>query len=519
MKKIDPHGLDIFEQLKEKARQNGHISPSKELAHPERMDRMSHLLGNMYVDYSKQLIGLDTLNLLSQMAQTLKLEEAKESLANGGVRNASGQPLALHMALRSRKDKEILQTLEQMKTFCRDVISEKKKGFKGLPIENVVNIGIGGSALGPCMASEALSYEKNRINLHFVSNGDGHHLDLVLKKLIPETTLFIVSSKSFTTLETMLNFNAAKQWLLQGQRWEECRKHFVAVTTQVKKALEFDIPEEHIFKLPEEVGGRFSIWGSVGLSLALGVGFEKFSQLLDGAKEMDRHFLTAKVESNLPVQGALLNFWNTTLLGHGTWGILPYDQRLCHFPDYLGQLVMESNGKSTDRNEKRVSYQTAPVVWGGVGTNGQHAFFQLLHQGTQIVPCDFIVTAKVKHPYREHHEWVLANCLAQTRALFLGKSEEDEEAMIPFKTFEGKRPSTTIILKELTPFTLGMLMAFYEHQVFCLGHLQNICSFRSMGSGVGQGLGQGNSRCLEKYNLRSINRQATRNFIFFLLGR
>ena len=491
---MSPLQCAAFEKLRHRARSADGIDIRRELDRPGRIEATTHLLGDVYWDFSKNRIGPQELSLLNELARQMDIEGARDAMVAGEPINETEGRRVGHMALRSGREPEVRGVLEAMEAFCRSVICGDYGGCTGRAVTDVVNIGIGGSDLGPRMVVEALAYERNRLGVHFVSNVDGHHIDRVLDRLDPETTLFVVVSKTFTTLETMLNAKRAKEWLSDKTAASGCGRHFVAVTANARAAVEFGIDEEGIFGFWDWVGGRFSLWSSVGLSVALAVGFEKFVRLLDGASRMDEHFRTAPVERNVPVQAALLDFWYSALLGYATLGIFPYDQRLHCFPAYLQQLFMESNGKQTDRDGRKVAYPTCPVVWGEVGTNGQHAFFQLLHQGTWTVPCDFIAVAKAHHGDGRMHSWLLANCLAQTRALLMGRSAQEviaegtDEALVPFKTFGGGRPSTSLILKELNPSTLGMLAAFYEHRVFCLGHFQNVYSFDQWGVELGKAL-------------------------------
>ena len=440
-------------------------------------------LGDMFIDYSKNTLGPMERELLNGLALETDIEGEREAMFEGRYINKTENRQVLHTAFRDRENKQTQKTLEKMHAVCNLIISGQWKGYTGKPITDIVNIGIGGSNLGPQMAVSALRYKKNHLNIHFLSNLDGHDMDRLLQKLPRDTCLFIVTSKTFTTLETLLNANWAKSWFGEKAPLSTLNKHFLAVTNQTLQACKFGLPRENIFELPTWVGGRFSLFSPVGLPVALAVGFHNFQELLKGAFEMDCHFRTASIENNIPIQGALLNFWYSTLLGYETYGIFPYDQRLEGFIPYLQQLIMESNGKSVDREGKEIHYQTAPIVWGGIGTNIQHSFFQLLHQGTKTIPCDFILVAKPDHENREHHDKLLANGLGQTRALLLGHDDQN-----PFKRVGGGRPSTTIILKKLSPKNLGMLTAYYEHQVFCLGHLQNIYSFDQWGVELGKTL-------------------------------
>ena len=457
--------------------------PCADIENPVHVESMIHRLEDLWVDYSKNTIGPKEMSLLNQLALESKLEEAREALFKGDYINETENRPVLHPVLRAKKDKNILQSLQKMRSFCDQVLSGQRTGYSNKPFTNIVNIGIGGSNLGPQMVVSALHYFRGHLNIHFISSVDAHEMDRLLQKIPPQTTLFIVVSKSFTTLETLLNAKWAKNWLTDKRTGENWKQHVVAVTADASKAVEFGIDKENIFEFHQGVGGRFSICSPVGLSAALAVGLDHFQQFLDGAFKMDEHFQTAKVQQNIPIQKALLSFWYASVLGYETHGIFPYDQRLVQLIPYLSQMFMESGGKSVDREGNKVSYQTSPIIWGGVGTDIQHSFFQLLHQGTQRVPCDFIVVAKPEHSNHDHHRWLLANCLGQTKALMTGNLDDS-----PFKKCSGRRPSTTIILKQISPSNLGMLSALYEHQVFCLGHLQNIYSFDQWGVEIGKTL-------------------------------
>ncbi len=471
----------IFKELKRRVKKNP--SPSAELENEHHVKSMGHRLRDMFVDYSKNTVGAQDMALLNKLALESKIEEARDAMFEGQYINKTENRQVLHTAFRSPQNKHVQKSLKKMQSFCNQIIFGQRKGYTGKSITDIVNIGIGGSDLSLRMAVQALVYRRNHLKIHFVSNVDGHDMDILLGKIPLKTTLFIINSKTFTTLETILNAKWAKSWFLDKAPQEAWTKHFIAVTVDTVQAVEFGITRDNIFEFPQSVGGRFSLCSPVGLPVALAIGLENFQALLNGAYIMDRHFQTAEINNNIPIQGAVLSFWYSSLLGFETHGIFPYDQRFDGLVPYLQQLIMESNGKSINQEGEQIFYQTSPIIWGGIGTNVQHTFFQLIHQGVQRVPCDFIMVAKPEHKNQENHYWTLANCLGQTRALSLGKHDHN-----PFKTFTGQRPSTTIILKELSPLNLGMLFALYEHQVFCLGHLQNIYSFDQWGVELGKSL-------------------------------
>lgn len=467
---------------------------------------------NYLFDYSKNLVDSKTIELLLNLAKETQLETAIEKMFTGDKINETEDRAVLHTALRDFSDKEILvdgkdikpgikKVLNQMKTFSESVISGSHKGFTGKEITDVVNIGIGGSDLGPVMVCSALKHFKTRLDVHFVSNVDGNHLVEVVKKLNPETTLFIIASKTFTTQETMTNANSAKKWFLKSGATEaDIEKHFVALSTNIEAVKGFGIAEENIFEFWDWVGGRYSLWSAIGLSIVLFVGYGNFEQLLRGAHDTDRHFRTEPFERNVPVLMGLLGILYRNIFGAGTYAILPYSQYLDRFAAYLQQGDMESNGKSVDRNGEFVKYETGPIIWGEPGTNGQHAFYQLLHQGTELVPADFIAYAKSLNEVGEHQEILLANFFAQTEALAFGKteeevfselktsgkSEEETEFLLPYKVFVGNTPTNSFLFKELTPFTLGQLIALYEHKIFVQGVIWNIFSFDQFGVELGK---------------------------------
>ncbi|MBJ9236449.1 glucose-6-phosphate isomerase [Citrobacter koseri] len=468
----------------------------------------------MLVDFSKNRITEETLAKLQDLAKETDLAGAIKSMFSGEKINRTEDRAVLHVALRNRSNTPIIvdgkdvmpevnAVLEKMKTFSEAIISGQWKGYTGKAITDVVNIGIGGSDLGPFMVTEALRPYKNHLNMHFVSNVDGTHIAEVLKKVNPETTLFLVASKTFTTQETMTNAHSARDWFLSTANDEKhVAKHFAALSTNAKAVGEFGIDTANMFEFWDWVGGRYSLWSAIGLSIILSVGFDNFVELLSGAHAMDKHFSTTPAEKNLPVLLALIGIWYNNFFGAETEAILPYDQYMHRFAAYFQQGNMESNGKYVDRNGNAVDYQTGPIIWGEPGTNGQHAFYQLIHQGTKMVPCDFIAPAITHNPLSDHHQKLLSNFFAQTEALAFGKSREvveqeyrDQgkdpsqlEHVVPFKVFEGNRPTNSILLREITPFSLGALIALYEHKIFTQGAILNIFTFDQWGVELGKQL-------------------------------
>ena len=481
----------------------------------DRFSKFSATFGDqMLVDYSKNRITEETLAKLQDLAKECDLAGAIKSMFSGEKINRTENRAVLHVALRNRSNTPILvdgkdvmpevnAVLEKMKTFSEAIISGEWKGYTGKAITDVVNIGIGGSDLGPYMVTEALRPYKNHLNMHFVSNVDGTHIAEVLKKVNPETTLFLVASKTFTTQETMTNAHSARDWFLKAAGDEKhVAKHFAALSTNAKAVGEFGIDTANMFEFWDWVGGRYSLWSAIGLSIVLYIGFDNFVELLSGAHAMDKHFSTTPAEKNLPVLLALIGIWYNNFFGAETEAILPYDQYMHRFAAYFQQGNMESNGKYVDRNGNVVDYQTGPIIWGEPGTNGQHAFYQLIHQGTKMVPCDFIAPAITHNPLSDHHQKLLSNFFAQTEALAFGKSREVVEQeyrdqgkdpatldyVVPFKVFEGNRPTNSILLREITPFSLGALIALYEHKIFTQGVILNIFTFDQWGVELGKQL-------------------------------
>ena len=479
---------------------------------PNRFNEFSVQTDSYLFDFSKNLIDSKTLDLLLNLAEEVKLKEAIEKMFSGDKINETEGRAVLHTALRDFSNKEILvdgqnikpaikKVLDHMKSFSESVISGVHKGFTGKEITDVVNVGIGGSDLGPVMVCSALKHFKTRLNVHFVSNVDGNHLAEVVKNLNPETTLFIIASKTFTTQETMTNANSAKKWFLKsGATNEDVAKHFVALSTNIEAVKKFGIAETNIFEFWDWVGGRYSLWSAIGLSIVLSVGYENFEQLLRGAYDTDTHFQTKDFRDNIPVLMGLLGIWYRNFYAAGTYAILPYSQYLDRFAAYLQQCDMESNGKSVDRNGQFVEYETGPIIWGEPGTNGQHAFYQLIHQGTELIPADFIAYAKSPNDVGEHQDILLANYFAQTEALAFGKTEdevfaelkssgkteEEIEKLLNYKIFSGNTPTNSFLFKELTPFSLRQLIALYEHKIFVQGVIWNIFSFDQFGVELGK---------------------------------
>ena len=517
MKNINPTNTQVWKALEAHQSQLAHTTIADLFKQEEnRFNDYSLTFENqILVDFSKNKINQETLKLLHQLAKESALDEAINAMFTGEKINRTENRAVLHTALRNRSNTpvyvdgkdvmpEVNAVLAKMSAFCDRVISGEWKGYTGKAITDVVNIGIGGSDLGPYMVTEALHPYKNHLNMHFVSNVDGTHIAETLKKVNPETTLFLVASKTFTTQETMTNANSARDWLLAAAKDNSAvAKHFAALSTNGKAVAEFGIDTNNMFEFWDWVGGRYSLWSAIGLSIALSIGFDNFEALLSGAHEMDKHFRTAPLEKNIPATLALVGLWNTNFLGAQTEAILPYDQYLHRFAAYFQQGNMESNGKYVDRNGNVIrDYQTGPIIWGEPGTNGQHAFYQLIHQGTMLIPCDFIAPAQSHNPLGDHHSKLLSNFFAQTEALAFGKTKEEVEAefvkagksldevkdIVPFKVFTGNKPTNSILVQKMTPFVLGALIAMYEHKIFAQGVIFNIFSFDQWGVELGKQL-------------------------------
>ena len=465
------------------------------------------------IDYSKNIVNQETLDLLLNLANEVDLKQAISSYFQGDTINQTENRAVLHTALRAKESSNVLvdgvnvmpevySVKNKIKNFSNEVISGNKKGFTGKPFTDIVNIGIGGSDLGPAMIVEALQFYKNHLNVHFVSNVDGDHVNEVIKKLNPETTLFVVVSKTFTTQETLSNAETIRSWFLQSASQEDVAKHFVAVSTNIQKVTEFGINPDNVFPMWDWVGGRFSLWSAVGLSISLAVGFDNFDKLLKGANEMDEHFKNESFDKNIPVVLALLSIWYNNFFGAESEALIPYTQYLQKLAPYLQQGIMESNGKSIGRDGQPVNYQTGTIIWGEPGTNSQHAFFQLIHQGTKLIPTDFIGFKKSLYGNKDHHDKLMSNFFAQTEALLMGKTEaqvkaefekqgisgEKADFLLPFKVFSGNKPTNTILINKLTPESLGALVAMYEHKIFVQGIIWNIFSYDQWGVELGKQL-------------------------------
>ena len=468
---------------------------------------------NFYVDYSKNALSKKTMDLLIDLSKEVGLSEAIAHYFNGTAINETESRAVLHTALRDKDATpinvdgeniipQIREVKAQMKAFSNDIINGTKRGYTGKAFTDVVNIGIGGSDLGPAMVVEALKFYKNHLKVHFVSNVDGDHVQEVIRELNPETTLFVVVSKTFTTQETLSNATTIKNWFLETASQEDVAKHFAAVSTNTQKISDFGIVPAHVFTMWDWVGGRFSLWSAVGLSIALAVGYDHFEAMLDGAFEMDQHFKHSPFKENIPVVLSLISIWYANFHKAETQAIIPYNQYLSRFSAYLQQGIMESNGKCFDRSGNRVSYETETVIWGEPGTNSQHAFFQLMHQGTKLIPADFIGFKKSLHGDTDHHNKLMANFFAQTEALLSGKTRTQvdqefaekgtdpalAEKVAPFKVFEGNKPTNTLLIDQLTPETLGSLIALYEHKIFVQGVIWNIFSYDQWGVELGKQL-------------------------------
>ncbi len=481
---------------------------------PKRFEQYSVRFENILLDYSKNIMTDETRLLLLRLAKECRLQEAMDAMFNGETINATEGRAVLHTALRHRSTRpimfegkdvmpEVQAVLKKMETFCKHVISGRWLGYTGKAITDVVNIGIGGSDLGPVMITEGLKPYANHLKVHFVSNVDATHLAEVLKKIDFETTIFLIASKTFTTQETMANALSARQFFLAEAKDEaHIAQHFVALSTNEKSVVQFGIDAKNMFGFWDWVGGRYSLTSAIGLSIALQIGFKNFKKLLDGFYFMDKHFRNADFDQNMPVLLALIGVWYTNFFGAESEAILPYDQYMHRFAAYFQQANMESNGKCVDRNGAEVTYQTGPVIWGEPGTNGQHAFYQLIHQGTRLIPCDFLAPAISHNPIGDHHTLLLSNFFAQTQALMTGKTAEqvtaefqkagkkpeEYEKLVPFKVFKGNRPTNSILFKKLDPRTLGSLVALYEHKIFVQGVIWNIFSFDQWGVELGKQL-------------------------------
>jgi glucose-6-phosphate isomerase len=516
LEKINPAETSAWKKLKEhyEVMKGRHMRDLFQ-EDPDRFSRFSIRHQDILVDFSKNIITEETLGLLFELAREVKLGDAVEKMFSGDRINETENRAVLHVALRNRSNTpvsvdgknvmpDINFVLRQMEYFTNNVISGSWKGYTGKSITDIVNIGIGGSDLGPVMVTEALKpYCEPHLKTHFVSNIDGTHIAGTLNGLNPETSLFMIASKTFTTQETMTNAYTARKWFLEAAKKEaNIRRHFIAISTNEKEVTKFGIDPENMFRFWDWVGGRYSLWSAIGLSIACSIGFDSFIELLEGAHAMDKHFRETPFERNIPVVLALVGIWYNNFFESETEAILPYDQYLHRFPAYFQQGNMESNGKYIGRDGRETACQTGPVIWGEPGTNGQHAFYQLIHQGTKLVPCDFIAPAISHNPIGEHHAILLSNFFAQTEALMKGKtkeevtgelrasgkSEEEVRRLAPFKVFKGNKPTNSILVKKITPHTLGSLIALYEHKIFAQGIIWNIFSFDQWGVELGKQL-------------------------------
>jgi len=509
---INPTKTEAWKKLSDHFKDNKDINIKNLFKEAYRKEAFSVQLNDLNVDFSKNRITKETLSLLVDLAKEVGLKQAIEAQFSGEIINATEGRAVLHTALRSTSEEPVLidgkdikpkiqTTLRKIRSFSNKVISGKWKGYTGKSITDVVNIGIGGSDLGPDMVVESLKFYKNHLNTHFVSNIDGDHVSEIIKNLNPEKTLFVIVSKTFTTQETITNAETIKNWFLKSATIFDIPKHFVAVSTNLEAVDSFGIDKSNVFPMWNWVGGRFSLWSAVGLSISLSVGFDNYRALLDGAEEMDIHFRNEDFDKNIPIILALTSVWYNNFYKAETEAVLPYSQYLSKLPSYLQQAIMESNGKGVDRNGDKINYETGTIVWGSTGTNMQHAFMQLVHQGTKLIPCDFIGYKESLYGLTDHHKKLMANYHAQMDALAFGKTKEevhlelkfsgDEEKinqLLPFKIFEGNRPSNAILFDKLTPQSLGKLIALYEHKIFTQGILWNIYSYDQFGVELGKEL-------------------------------
>jgi glucose-6-phosphate isomerase len=531
--KINPTKTAAWKKLQEHAKAMKHVQ-MKDLFQEDkkRFKKYSLAVTDIICDFSKNIITDETKIMLLDLAYECELQKAIKSLFTGELINGTEGRSVLHTALRNFSGKpvfsegkdvmpEVKKEWEHMKNFCQKIHSGEWKGYSGKKIKYVVNIGIGGSDLGPVMVTEALKpYWKEDIQPYFVSNIDGSDLAEVLKKITPDETLFLIASKTFTTQETMTNAHSARDWFMESAKDEKAvAKHFVALSTNEKGVEEFGIDKENMFVFWDWVGGRYSLWSAIGLSIALTIGYDNFEELLKGAYETDKHFREKAFEKNIPVLMALISLWYINFFGAQTEAILPYDQYMHRFPAYFQQGNMESNGKHVDRNGKRVTYHTGPVIWGEPGTNGQHAFYQLIHQGTLLIPSDFIAPAFSHNPMGDHHKILLSNFFAQTEALMNGKTKQElkaegvPEKLIPFKEFDGNKPTNSFLITKITPFTLGELIALYEHKIFVQGVIWNIYSFDQWGVELGKKLAKNILPELENYEKVTSHDSSTNGLI------
>ncbi len=512
LKKTNPTTTKSWKLLQEHYNEMTCFTLKKAFQNTNRNANFTLKHNDFTVDYSKNLLTDITINHLVSLAEECNLQDAITKQFTGAIINETENRAVLHTALRNfSKDQvlvdgknvmpEITKSLEKINIFSDKVISGKQKGYTGKAFTDVVNIGIGGSDLGPRVVVESLQFYKNQLNTHFVSNIDGDHVNEILKKLNPETTLFVIVSKTFTTQETLTNATTIQEWFLQNAKKDDIKHNFVAVSTNLEKVKVFGIDPNNVFTMWNWVGGRFSLWSAVGLTISLSIGFANFKALLQGANEMDIHFRETPFKKNIPVLSALISIWYNNFYNAESEAVLPYTQYLENFPPFLQQLSMESNGKSIDRNGDKINYQTGNILWGSTGTNMQHAFMQLIHQGTKLIPVEFIGFEESLYKNKDHHKKLMANYHAQSDALAFGKTEEsvhlelktagkakDINKLLPFKVFDGNKPSTSILIKSLTPKNLGALIAFYEQKVFTQGVIWNIYSFDQFGVELGKEL-------------------------------
>ena len=532
---INPTSTNSWKKLKE------HFNDVKDVhmkdlfaEDKDRANKFTIKWDDFYVDFSKNRITSETFKYLLELADDVKLKEAIESQFSGEIINQTEGRAVLHTALRAPESynvkvdgenvvPEVYKVKRKIETFTNEIVNGDLKGYTGKPFDTIVNIGIGGSDLGPAMVVDSLQYYKNHLTTHFVSNVDGDHVNEVIKKLNPETTLFVIVSKTFTTQETLSNANTLKEWFLKSANEVDIAKHFVAVSTNIESVKNFGIDQNNIFPMWDWVGGRFSLWSAVGLTVSLAVGYNNFDSLLKGANKMDEHFKNEDFKSNIPVVLALISVWYNNFFGAESEAVIPYSQYLNQFATYLQQGIMESNGKSIDRNGNPIDYETGTLIWGEPGTNSQHAFFQLIHQGTKLVPADFIGFTKSLHGNQDHQDKLTSNFLAQTEALLNGKTEAEvlaegtREDIIPFKIFQGNKPTNTIFINKLSPESLGKLIAMYEHKIFVQGIIWNIFSYDQFGVELGKQLA---SKILQEFSNVENNEHdsSTQNLLKYYKG-
>ena len=514
LQKINPTQTEAWQKIQSHFETMKSVQMQELFAKDNNRAEKMHLQWNDFlVDYSKNIATQETIDLLLDLAKKVDLKDAISKYFDGDLINQTENRAVLHTALRATENTavmvdgvnvmpEVFSVKNKIKNFSNEVISGERKGFSGKQFTDIVNIGIGGSDLGPAMIVEALQFYKNHLNVHFVSNVDGDHVNEIIKKLNPETTLFVIVSKTFTTQETLSNAETIRSWFLKSAKQEDVAKHFVAVSTNIQRVTEFGINPTNVFPMWDWVGGRFSLWSAVGLSVSLAVGFDNFDKLLKGANQMDEHFKNESFDKNIPVMLALLSIWYNNFFGAESEALIPYTQYLQKLAPYLQQGIMESNGKSIGRDGKPVNYQTGTIIWGEPGTNSQHAFFQLIHQGTKLIPTDFIGFKEALYGNKDHHDKLMSNFFAQTEALLMGKTEaqvkaefekqgisgEKADFLLPFKVFSGNKPTNTLLINKLTPESLGALVALYEHKIFVQGVIWNIFSYDQWGVELGKQL-------------------------------